>query len=98
MTLTDLNLLIQQGEGPKIEFKAASDSVPGSFYETVVSFSNTNGGTILLGVNDAGLVSGIDPAASVKLQKDIITALNSMDCVNPPVYVQPFIVQHPDGR
>jgi ATP-dependent DNA helicase RecG len=97
MNVELLKQIINKGEGLRIEFKEATDSVPGSFYETVVSFSNTDGGTLLLGVNDNGIVKGIDPGAVVKLQKDIITALNSRDCINPPIYVQPFTVQHLDG-
>ena len=97
MELKQLIHIIEQGEGLRIEFKEATDSVPGSFYETVASFSNTDGGTLLLGVNDHGVVTGINSAAAVKLQKDIITALNSRDCIDPPIYVQPFTVQHPNG-
>jgi ATP-dependent DNA helicase RecG len=97
MDLQQLTNLIRLGEGLRIEFKEATNSVPGSFYETVVSFSNTDGGTLLLGVDDNGRVTGIDSSAYVKLQKDIITALNSRDCINPPVYIQPFTILHPDG-
>lgn len=97
MTIEEINKDIVKGEGLKIEFKAASESVPGSFYETVSSFSNTDGGTIYLGIHDNGNVEGINPSAETKLKKDIITALNSIDCINPPVYVQPFTVQHPNG-
>ena len=98
MELRDIEQLIQQGEGLKIEFKEAADAVPKSFYETVVSFSNTDGGTILLGVNDSGAVTGIQPGAAVKLQKDIITALNAKECINPPLYIQPYTLQHPNGE
>lgn len=97
MELQQVQKIIDQGEGLRIEFKEATDTVPRSFYETVVSFSNTDGGTILLGVDDNKVVTGINPAAATKLQKDIVTALNSRDCINPPVYVQPFTVEHPDG-
>ena len=98
MEIKDLQYLINQGEGLRIEFKDARDSVPSSFYETVVSFSNTDGGTILLGVDDQGNVKGIDVNAEVSLTKNIITALNSRDCIDPPVYVQPFCINHPDGK
>ena len=98
MTLDDIKNIIQQGEGLKIEFKEAKDSVPQSFYETVASFSNTDGGTILLGVADNGNVLGIDSTSKIKLQKDIITALNSRDCINPPIYIQPYTVAHPEGE
>lgn len=97
MTIEDINKAISEGEGLKIEFKAAPDNVPGSFYETVSSFSNTDGGTIYLGITDDGIVEGINPASEVKLKKDIITALNSVECINPPVYVSPFSVAHPNG-
>lgn len=92
-----INRLIKQGEGLRTEFKEARDSIPGSIYETVVSFSNTDGGTILLGVSDDGVITGINSAAETKLQKDLITALNSKDCINPPLYVQPISVRHTDG-
>lgn len=97
MELHQLKYIISTGEGLRIEFKEAKSSVPSSFYETVVSFSNTDGGTLLLGVDDNGNVTGIDPNSTVQLQKDIITALNSRDCINPPIYVQPFTIQHPNG-
>lgn len=98
MQVDEINYLIRQGEGLKIEFKEAKDCVPHSFYDTVVSFANTDGGTILLGVADDGKVTGIDPTAKVKLQKDIITAMNSTDVMNPPMYIQPIFVNHPDGE
>lgn len=98
MQVDEINYLIRQGEGLKIEFKEAKESVPHSFYDTVVSFANTDGGTILLGVADDGKVTGIDPIAKVKLQKDIITAMNSTDVMNPPMYIQPIFVNHPDGE
>lgn len=98
MNLQEITRLIQQGEGLKIEFKEAGSAVPKSFYETVASFSNTDGGTILLGVTDAGDVCGIDAGLSVKLQKDIVTALNSRACINPPLYIQPYVVSHPKGE
>jgi ATP-dependent DNA helicase RecG len=97
MDLQQVQQIINQGEGLRIEYKEATDSVPGSFYETVVSFSNTDGGVILLGVADNKTVTGINRAITVKLQKDIVTALNTRECINPPVYVQPFTVEHPDG-
>jgi len=98
MDLNEVENIIRQGEGLKIEFKEAGDSVPKSFYETIVGFSNADGGTVLLGVNDNGEVLGIKPGAAVKLQKDIITSLNSRDCINPPLYIQPYTVVHPKGE
>lgn len=89
--------IIEKGEGLKVEFKEAKDSVPKSMYESVVSFSNTDGGTILLGVDDDGNVTGVERGASLQMQKDIASTLNSRDCINPPLYIQPIEVEHSDG-
>ena len=54
MTIDDIRKIIAQGEGTSVEFKKAKEKVPKSLYETVVSFANTRGGYILLGVDDDG--------------------------------------------
>ena len=59
MTLADLQHIIQQGESERIEFKDATKGLPSAFYETAVSFSNTAGGIVLLGVNDNGRIIGL---------------------------------------
>lgn len=89
--------LIRGGENEHVEYKDCSDRVPGSFYETVVSFSNTDGGIILLGVDDNTTITGISEEAETKLKKDIVTALNSPDCIEPPVYIQPESVSTEEG-
>ncbi|MDY0078371.1 MAG: ATP-binding protein [Bacteroidales bacterium] len=94
----DIQRLIQRGVGLQIEFKKAKDGVPSNFYDTVTSFSNTDGGTILLGVDDDGNVKGINPNSETKIKKDIITALNSPDLISPPVMVEPFSVSCEGGN
>lgn len=98
MNLTDVITLIKKGEGLKLEFKEAKGSVPASFYETVVAFANTDGGTVLFGIDDDGEVTGVQPDLSLKIQKDIVTALNSRDCIDPPMHIQPYSVNHPLGE
>ena len=97
MDLKDLESMILKGEGLRIEFKEAKNSIPTSFFETVVSFSNTDGGTILLGVDDDGGIKGIEESAEGSLIKNIITALNSRDCIDPPIFVQPYTIKHSNG-
>lgn len=41
-------------EGLDMEFKKASDQLPGSLWETYSAFANTNGGTVFLGVAQHG--------------------------------------------
>ena len=94
MTALDIKKLIAQGEGISVEFKEAKEKVPASFYETVVSFANTNGGVIFLGVDDDGNTIGIRPENTAKYLKNIATALNSADKVNPVLYLNPTAVEY----
>ena len=92
----DIAKIIIQGEGISIEFKEAKEKVPTSFYETVISFANTNGGIILLGVDDDGEVIGIPPENKAKFLKNIATALNSADNISPVLYLNPTAVDYND--
>lgn len=97
MELTELEQIINKGEGAHTEFKRAFREVPGSLYETAASFSNTRGGVVLLGVNDDGTVSGVCRNASLQMQNDIIRTSNNRNCIDPPLYLQPFTVEHRNG-
>jgi len=87
MTVEEITKIIAQGEGTSIEFKKAKEKVPTSLYETVVSFANTRGGYILLGVDDDGTVVGIPPENKAAFLKNITSALNSKDNINPELYL-----------
>ena len=49
---------ISRGENKRVEFKAKLDRE--DFLETVIAFSNTEGGIIILGVNDNGIPLGFE--------------------------------------
>lgn len=97
MNLEDIKRILLKEEGVKIEFKKSKNSAPKSLYETVVSFSNTDGGTIVLGADDDGTVIGVDKNSIGQVQTDIVTALNDRSCINPPLYLQPEVIQHTNG-
>lgn len=94
MTVEEIDKIIAQGEGISVEFKKAKEKVPTSLYETVVSFANTRGGYILLGVDDGGAVLGIQPENKATFLKNIATALNSKDNINPVMYLNPSPVDY----
>lgn len=74
----DIEELIQRGEGKHIEFKESIKAKP-KIAETTVAFSNTEGGTILIGVNDNGEVVGEDEDQIHERISNIIS-----DSVDPP--------------
>ncbi len=56
----DLLRLIAIGENERVDFKK-NITHPDKIARTLVSFANTRGGIILVGVQDNGTISGVDP-------------------------------------
>ena len=56
MTQDKLNLILQEGEGYKIEFK---ENIGSDLGRELVAFANASGGKILIGVRDNCTISGI---------------------------------------
>ncbi len=62
MTITQIEQikqLIEQGENSAVEFKS-SEARPESLAREIVAFANSSGGTILIGVEDSGKITGVD--------------------------------------
>ena len=57
--LTKVQNLLHQRENSSIEFKL-QEAHPDSIAKEIVAFANTQGGTILMGVDDTGTIVGID--------------------------------------
>ena len=96
MTIEVLLGILSKGESVNAEFKEAKNEVPSTLYETVVSFMNREGGTIVLGASDEGVITGVERKAIDKMKKGIITALNSKDVISPPVNFPVFQIEN-DG-
>jgi len=54
----DIEEIIRRGESERVEFKQEINKKPKEFIETVVAFSNSAGGTIFIGVDDNGNITG----------------------------------------
>ncbi|MEL0222466.1 MAG: RNA-binding domain-containing protein [Deltaproteobacteria bacterium] len=57
--IEQIKQLIEQGENSAVEFKS-SEVRPESLAKEIVAFANSSGGTILIGVEDSGKITGVD--------------------------------------
>ena len=57
MTIQDITKLAQKGEGLHVEFKKKA-AHPEKIVKEIIALANTEGGYLLLGVDDDGTVSG----------------------------------------
>jgi len=85
--MADLKALIKQGEGISVEFKECRRTLNRDVYQTVCAFLNRHGGDLLLGVKDAGEVTGVDPDCVEQMKKDFVTAINNPQKINPACYL-----------
>ena len=84
MRLSDLKLLIDEGEGFELEFKRKV-STPIKVAKTMMSFANTKGGIVLFGVDDDRTIVGV---GSEKEEIEMIQMAATLYC-DPPL--QPII-------
>lgn len=80
MNFREVNELIAEGEGFRLEFKRRISS-PEKIARTLISFANTKGGTILFGIGDDGSVIGVE---SEKSEVELIE-MAGRDFTDPPV-------------
>ena len=60
MTAEKINTILTNGEGLKTEFKLAENDLPNNLFESICAFLNTQGGEIVLGISDDGIVTGVN--------------------------------------
>jgi len=86
--LIEVKMRIARGEDFHTEFKEQQIS-PDSMARTIVSFANSDGGWILIGVGDDGTVKGVSNVDQVCQWVDNI-ALNNCE---PPIVVRSVSVE-----
>lgn len=79
------------GEPARIEAKKASGGLPKSVRETLSAFSNTDGGTILLGVDEQNGFSVIDLKDPVVLRDGLVQM--SRDAITPSLQISTEIIE-----
>lgn len=87
----EIENILAKGEGTRIEFKKSQDGkVPKSIYETICSFLNKEGGVILVGVDDNGVVTGIPHSEISNFITTVSTTVNNPFAIEPPISISPF--------
>jgi len=94
METTELIEIISRGEDSKHQLKENFTNV-NSLAAEIVAFSNTNGGIILIGVNDSQEVVGLSKEDVGRLNQLISNAASQS--VKPPVNPYTENIFHPDG-
>lgn len=64
MDKEDLQIILKEGEGYKVEFKESQ----ASFDKDLVAFANSSGGKVIFGVTDGGVVKGIEINNKIRTQ------------------------------
>jgi len=94
METAELLEIISRGEDSKHQFKANITNEQ-SWAEELVAFSNSGGGTLLIGVSDDGSFAGLTHEDMRRLNKSLSNAASQG--VRPPVNPQTENVSTPDG-
>ena len=94
MDSIEIKAIIKQGENSQVEFKECQDRISHSVYETVCSFLNYKGGTLLLGVNDAGEIIGVNKGNAPAMVKNLINTSNNEELFVPYANVMPEMVEY----
>ena len=85
----DVHALIHQGESIDLEFKSDKKSLPDKeLVAAIVSLANTNGGYLLLGVEDNGEVTGLHPAHQNIVGMEALIANRTNPSLSVQVYLE----------
>lgn len=86
MDVKKIQALLDQGENVAVEFKRA-DVRPDGLAREVAAFSNTNGGTVLVGVDDNGIVTGIGGRVDIEEWAANVVRNNVVPATQPDIFL-----------
>ena len=88
MTPLQLQETLLQGESATVEFKRCGNQPESDTFETICSFSNRNGGSVYLGVNDDGSMTGVARDALLSVKRNIVNVTINENLFSPTVIVE----------
>jgi ATP-dependent DNA helicase RecG len=95
MTEAELLALIEEGESLRLEFKRDAPLSEADLVEAVACLANTEGGWLLLGVEDDGTISGLHPSRQPVKPAQIQALITNK--TNPSVPVEVHVVPTSKG-
>ena len=93
-----LDTYIQAGEGISVEFKRCGSQPRQDTFETICSFANRQGGSILLGVRDDGAVEGVPEASALSIERNISSVISNPNLFNVSPLVEFERLRGVDGK
>lgn len=93
-----LDRYIQAGEGISVEFKRCGSQPGQDTFETICSFANRQGGSILLGVRDDGAVEGVPEASALNIEWNISNVTSNPNLFNVSPLVEFERLHDTEGR
>ncbi|MDR1880197.1 MAG: putative DNA binding domain-containing protein [Tannerellaceae bacterium] len=91
----DLTRIIDKGEGPLVEFYGCIANLPDLVFHSICSFLNKEGGTVILGVQNSGIITGISEAYVDEILKRLSDTLK--EAFHPEALLTPEVVDI-DGK
>ena len=93
-----LDRYIQAGEGVSVEFKRCGSQPGRDTFETICSFANRQGGSVLLGVRDDGTVEGVPEASALSIERNISNVTSNPNLFNVSPLVEFERLRDVDGK
>lgn len=98
MSLEILTRLLNQKENIRLEFKEAITALPNNLFESICAMLNRDGGDIILGANDNGVIVGVDPLSISSMVTNLVSLSNNNQKLDPPFILFPQIYQLQDKK
>jgi ATP-dependent DNA helicase RecG len=89
MSIERVKRLLKDKENIRLEFKEAKIALPKSLFETICAMLNREGGDIILGANDDGMITGIEASEIESMTKDLVNLSNNAQKLDPPFILFP---------
>ncbi|HBC86337.1 MAG TPA: AAA family ATPase [Lentisphaeria bacterium] len=90
MSLEAVRKLLKQKENIRLEFKTAGRDLPENLFESICAMLNRDGGDIILGVDDKGVMIGVPPDRVEVFKTNLVNLSNNPQKLDPPFILFPL--------